>query len=468
MRFKDVVARAPNAATFDPMVSGHGDLPIHDAAKTWEDYQSSRAEAVNSIVFQDYGKYRLEMDAIARATTQCPASFGNSTSGTITAELTLDNLAKANDLVQQHFDFGEQAENDDCSGNNRCDLHQFSKKNFFETKYSRYSHDESISCFDKDLSNGTCYDEVSPVPAGQCTRCCKMSTALREFWMDYRCGSDYDVRYCEGDSDQSCTFEQCVVVNGDTLATITTRIKPGVVTESKQVLHHLHQEDYQTVTQVHRALECTSYYGDDGQCVYMAKLSELIETTQTVNFDEEFNVNDIVYWQLWGTRRKTSAETGCKWSTCDAVYDDDDVLTFSDPETKLSIEEWTQCGLVHWFFFFFTFTRYQRRGHLQTLCDFAELTFDFHPNVGLQYLRTELRMNVSEVVCTGALENRTSVKIFKVTKDFPEIVTGFGVEMLHIPNTEAITNVEVSCDFTHVGYGNAVHKKTCGRSFSIP
>ncbi|ETL78489.1 hypothetical protein L917_20714, partial [Phytophthora nicotianae] len=104
--------------------------------------------------------------SIARATTQCPASFGNSTSGTITAELTLDNLAKANDLVQQHFDFGEQAENDDCSGNNRCDLHQFSKKNFFETKYSRYSHDESISCFDKDLvlEHILNYDKLSVNP----------------------------------------------------------------------------------------------------------------------------------------------------------------------------------------------------------------------------------------------------------------------------------------------------------------
>ncbi|KAG3113868.1 hypothetical protein PI124_g7372 [Phytophthora idaei] len=335
MRFKDVVARAPNAASFDPMIPGHGDLPIHDAATTWRDYQSNRADAVNSIVFKDYGKYRLEMDAYdyyssatctgclvlldkyrPRATTQCPASFCNSTSSTTTcgctAELTLDNLAKANDLVQQYFNFGDQAENDGCSGNNRCDLHQFSKKNFFEIKYTRYSHNESISCFDKDLvlgdilnhdkirvnplkqSNGTCYDELSPVPNGQCTRCCKMSTALREFWADYRCGSDYDARYCEGDSDQSCTFEQCLVVNGDTLATVTARIKPNVVAESKQVLQHLHQQDYQTVTQVHRALECTSYYGDDGQCVYMAKLSELIETTQTMNFDGDFSVNDLV------------------------------------------------------------------------------------------------------------------------------------------------------------------------------
>ncbi|KAG6954033.1 hypothetical protein JG688_00012548 [Phytophthora aleatoria] len=454
IKFKDVVARAPNAASFDPMIPGHGDLPIHDAATTWRDYQSNRADAVNSIVFKDYGKYRLEMDAYDYYSSA-------------TSELTLDNLAKANDLVQQYFNFGDQAENDGCSGNNRCDLHQFSKKNFFETKYTRYSHDESISCFDKDLVLGDILNH-DKIP-------------LREFWTDYRCGSDYDARYCEGDSDQSCTFEQCLVVNGDTLATVTARIKPNVVAESKQVLQHLHQQDYQTVTQVHRALECTSYYGDDGQCVYMAKLSELIETTQTMNFDGDFSVNDFVHWrykvngdsekwQLWKTRRKTSAETGCKWSTCEAVYDDDDVLTFSDPEAKISIE--AAVDVCKHFGEMWYQTSVSRLPIATQMCaypgsDFAELTFDFHPNVGLQYSRTELRMNVSEVDCTGTIENRTSVEILKVTKRSPEIVTRFGVELVHIPNTEAITNFDVSCDFTYAGYGQAIYKKTCGRSFSI-
>ncbi|KAG7390902.1 hypothetical protein PHYPSEUDO_006386 [Phytophthora pseudosyringae] len=542
LHFKDVVAKAPSAAKLDPTVPGAEEFPIHDAAKTWKDYQSNRADAVNSIVFKSYGKYRLQMDAFdyyssascagclvildnyrPRATTHCPASFCDSASGAAncgcTAELTLSNVAKANDLVQQYFSFGDQADNDGCSGNNRCDLHQFSKKNFFETKYSRYSHDDGISCFDQDVvlgeilnhekitvnplkqPGGKCSDVTAPVQTGQCTRCCKMSTALREFWTDYRCGSDYDARYCEGDSDQSCTFEQCLVVNGDTLATVTARIKPPVVAESAKVLQQLHQEDYQTVTQVHRALECTSYYGDDGQCVYMAKLSELIATTQTLNFAGDFKVNDLVHWrfklngdaekwQLWKTRRQTSAETGCNWATCEAVYDDDEVLTFSDPETKISIEAWTQCGLVRRFFFYvhlhvnsavdvckhFDTMWYQtsvsRLPIAAQTCaypgsDFAELTFDFHPNVGLQYSRTELQMRVSEVVCSGALENRTPVEILKVTKDSPEIVTRFGVELLHTPNTEAITNFDVSCEFTYVGFGASTHSKTCGRSFSI-
>ncbi|POM80285.1 Hypothetical protein PHPALM_1897 [Phytophthora palmivora] len=240
------------------------------------------------------------------------------------SELTMTNAARANDLVQQYFNYKDQAVNDGCSGNNRCDSQQFTKKNFFETKYTRYSHDEGISCFDLDAvlgdilnhqkitvnplkhTNGTCYDEINPVP------------------------TDYDARYCEGDSDQTCAIEQCLVVNGDTFATVTAQIKPNAVAESEQVLQQLHQEDYQTVTQVHRALECTSYYGDDGQCEFMAKLSELFETTHALKFGGDFNANDYVHWrfkvngdsekwQLWKTRRQTSAETGCYSPTGEAV-----------------------------------------------------------------------------------------------------------------------------------------------------
>ncbi|OWZ15036.1 hypothetical protein PHMEG_00011393 [Phytophthora megakarya] len=438
----------------------------------------------------------------------------------ILAELTMENIAKANDLVQQYFEYGDQAENDGCSGNNRCDLQQFTRKNFFENKYTRYSHDDSISCFDQDAvlgdvlnhrkitinplkhTNGSCYDEINPVPTGQCTRCCKMSTSLREFWTDYRCGSDYDARYCEGDLGQSCPFEQCLVINGDTFATATAKIKANVIADSKQVLQQLHEEDYQTVTQIHRALECTSYYGDDGVCEYMAKLSELIDTTHTLKLGGDYNnADDFVHWRfkvngdaekwhLWKTRRQTSAETGCSEPTCEDVYDDDPVLTFSDPETKISIEAWTQCGIVRKFFFFMhlhvnsavdvckhfdemwyqaSVSRLPVDGQMCAFpgSDFAELTFDFHPNVGLQNSRTELRMKVTEVVCFGSLENRTPVNLLKVTRSSPEIVKRFGVELVHTPNTEALTNFDITCDFRYVGYGESLHTKTCGRSFSI-
>lgn len=221
----------------------------------------------------------------------------------------MDNVAKAHGLVKQYASFGALIENDACSSNNRCDLQQFSKQNFFESAYSQYSHDQSTSCFDPkvvlgDFLNHTkatinplkrsdkgSSDLQTPVPAGQCTRCCKMTTALREYWTSYRCGSDYDARFCDGDIDQTCSFKQCLVLTGDTVATVTAQLKPSVVADSGLVADRLGLTSYQASTQVHRVLECASFNSTTGTCAYKAKLSDLVDTTQVLALDATLNAN---------------------------------------------------------------------------------------------------------------------------------------------------------------------------------
>ncbi|KAE8953316.1 hypothetical protein PR001_g32929, partial [Phytophthora rubi] len=172
------------------------------------------------------------------------------------------------------------------------------------------------------------------------------------------------------------------------------------------------------------------------------------------------------------------------------VYEDDDMLSFSNPETKVVLEAWTQCGLVRRFFFYvhlhvnspvsvcekFNDMWYQtsvsRLPIGPGMCaypgsDFAELTFDFHPNAGLQYSRGELRMKVSEVVCSGALEGRTPATILGVTEDSPEIVTRFAVTMLNKATTEAATGFHVECEFTYTQLKAKSRTETCTRDFSI-
>ncbi|KAG7399128.1 hypothetical protein PHYBOEH_009706 [Phytophthora boehmeriae] len=542
LTFKDVVAKADRAAALSAVVPGGAGISMHNAAKTWKDYQSNRVDIVNNLGFSGFGKYRLELNAFdysssskctgclaivdgyrPRATTKCPSSFTDSISSNTASitlpTLTMDSMDKANGLIEQYSTFVDSVDNDACSINNRCDLRQFYKQNFFERKYTEYPHDQSSVCFNSKLvlgdllnsarakvnplkgSDGRCLDVQTPVPVGQCSRCCKMTTALREYWTDYRCGSDYDVRYCDGDSTQTCTFEQCLVANGDTLATVTAQIKPSVVADSEKVMQSLNQTAYQTAKQIHRMLGCTSFYGDDGVCEHKAKLSDLVDTTQSLNFNGNYNTNDYVNWrfklsgaskkwQLWKTRVKTSAETGCYGSRCVAMYENDDVLTFSDPETEILIEAWTQCGLVRNFVFYvdlhltsstdlccqFGKMWYQTSASLTPvitqMCaypesSFADLTFDFHPSAGFQYSHTALPVKVTEVVCNGSLGIRSPVQVFNLTKASPVGVTSFAVEMAHLPNTEALTNFGVSCDFKYVDYGGSIHSKTCGRAFSI-
>uniref|UniRef100_H3GRZ0 Uncharacterized protein n=1 Tax=Phytophthora ramorum TaxID=164328 RepID=H3GRZ0_PHYRM len=545
LTFQQVVGVNPKASNLKPIVNAGSDTAVKHQDFTWKDYQMNRDAHINDLEFTSYGKYHLAMEAQdyyssatcsgclvivdqnrPKATTQCPKSFSDNVVDAVhradSAELTEANMAKAKDLVTQYYDFAGKAKNDACSVNNRCDSESFSRRDFFEDKYKDCS--KSAECFDrnkviedllndkhakksplvkssndkdgKDSADKGCDNTAEPVPAGQCTRCCQMQTALKEWWTDYRCGSDYDARYCEGDSAETCEFKQCLVMNGDTLATVSAHISDDAKAESESVLTQVEDEAYQTVTQIHRALECTSFGADDGVCDFRAKLSELIDTTAQLNFGTDsghWEATDYVYWRF---KLVSEGESWQLWKTAKAVdyghdvYENDPVLTFSNPETKIAIEAWTQCGLVRRFFFYvhlhvnspvsvcekFNDMWYQtsvsRLPITTGMCaypgsDFAELTFDFHPNAGLQYSRTELKMKVSKVECTGALEKRLPIDILNVTRDSPEIVTRFAVEMLHKATTEAATDFHVECSFTYSKYGGTTAMETCERDFAI-
>ncbi|GMF38777.1 unnamed protein product [Phytophthora fragariaefolia] len=545
--FADVIRSNPKASSSNPVVAAGPSTSTYDKVITWKDYQMNRDAKIDDMEFTSFGKYHLEINAYdyyssatcsgclvivdqnrPKASTQCPKSFCDEIADPVhctdSAELTEANLEKANGLALQYFDFAIKATNDACSlKSDRCDSESFSRRDFFDKDYKERGCSQAKECFDKDkvmndLLNSEhvkknpflkgkehktldtelaeCDNTAQPVPAGQCKRCCKMETALKEWWTDYRCGSDYDVRSCDGDSDQKCKFEQCLVMNGDTLATVTACITEDAKAESESVLAQVEDQAYQTVTQIHRSLDCTSFGGTDGECDFRAKLSELIDTTEQLNVAPSYGhveVTDYVYWrfkivgegeswQLWKTGRRT--EYG------EIVYDNDDVLTFSNPETKIILEAWTQCGMVRRFFFYvhlhvnspvsacskFNDMWYQTsvsRLPIGTgMCaypgsDFAELTFDFHPNVGLQYSRDELRMKVSKVECSGALEGRTPATILSVTENSPEIVTRFAVTMLNKATTEAATDFHVACNFTYKLFSGTLRTETCTRDFSI-
>ncbi|KAL3665799.1 hypothetical protein V7S43_009227 [Phytophthora oleae] len=538
LTFHEVVGLYPRASSFSPVVIAGYSSSTHNEITTWKEYQTNRAAHINNMEFTSYGKYHLEVSAFdyfssatcegclvivdnyrPKHTTDCPNSFCDPGTDparcTDSAELTDTNLNKANGLVDQYFNFAIKAKNDACSVSNRCDTESFSRRDFFENDYASHDCGQSHQCFAKEkvledlltstktktnpLANAVdknCDNTPAPVPPGQCTRCCKMETALKEWWTDYRCGSDYDVRSCDGDVDETCTFKQCLVMNGDTLATVTASITADAKAESESVLGQVEDQAYQTVTQIHRSLDCTSFGGTDGECQYRAKLSEIIDTTETINFASTYastKATDYVFWryklisegeswQLWKTEKHESYG--------EVTYDNDDVLTFSNPETKITIEAWTQCGLVRRFFFYvhlhvnspvsvcekFNDMWYQTsvsRLPISTgMCaypgsDFAELTFDFHPNAGLQYSREELRMKVSKVECTGALEGRKPIDILSITRDAPEIVTRFAVSMLNKASTEASTGFHVECVFTYTKYSGALATETCKRDFAI-
>ncbi|OWZ19668.1 hypothetical protein PHMEG_0006042, partial [Phytophthora megakarya] len=537
LTFHDVVGIYPKASSFIPVVAAGANASIYSQTTTWKDYQINRVAHIDDLKFTSYGKYFLEVSANdyfssatcggclvivdknrPSATTTCPKSFADSVinpvPGSDSAEMTADNLKTASAITTQYLDYAIKAKNDACSIDNRCDEQCLSRRDFFEKNYKDDDHSKAQQCFDKDKvigdllssnkakknplvnSNNNCDNTAAPVTSGQCTRCCQVQTKLKEWWTNYRCGSDYDVRSCDGDASQSCKVNQCLVMNGDTLATVTASITPAATAESQNVLTQVEDQAYQTITQIHRALDCTSFGGKDGTCSFSAKMSELIDTTESLNFASALGTGQATDYVFWRYKAVSEGETWSLWKTGKktdngkVVYDNDAVVTFSNPETKITLEAWTQCGLVRRFFFYvhlhvnspvsvcdkFNDMWYQtsvsRLPIQKGMCaypgsDFAELTFDFHPNAGLQYSREELRMKVSKVECSGSYDGRTPIPILTVTQNSPEIVTRFGVELLNKPTTKASTNFHVECVFTYTKYSGAKDVETCKRDFSI-
>lgn len=128
---------------------------------------------------------------------------------------------------------------------------------------------------------------------------------------------------------------------------VDAQIRLGVKTESENVLNQLlgtaaSQPLFQSKTQVHRALAC-SRFGEtsDANCMFKAKLSELIDIKSGFHADwlsyssSGKDPAKFVFWQY-----KVAGDS--KWRLLSANADH----VFAQSETQLTLEAWSQCGLV--------------------------------------------------------------------------------------------------------------------------
>lgn len=511
----------------------------------WKTYKSGGKSYLDKLQFPGCGKYKLEVNAhdchsdstcpgcvaivdMVRPhhTSECPVSFcdadpyGDSYNSVCdgTASLTLDNLEKARENIVAFYNFGELAEDDDYGESDRCDNQVFVMQNFFEDElttpvdsYGHPSYEAGKKCFDTDSvlsdlfendktkqnplvdDDNNCRSDDEPVLPGQCKRCCGMATELRELWVNYQCGYDYATRQCSGDESETCSVQQCLVVDGESLATATAKIKDDVAAESTAVLAHIDQLGFNAITQVHRALNCTDFDSEDPSCTFEAALSELIEVDAQLNWDLSYaDVNDYVYWRyrvrgdedwhLWQTERSNQVVVEGE-ST-------EQSITFDRPETMITIEAWTQCGKVHSFVFYvhlhldsdirvcdhFSQMWYQSTVSLteadDTICaypgsDFAELTFDYHANIGLMYDRNHLYMNISHVSCVGQIGDLEPTTFIDVPADNADVLKRFGVELVNRWTTRQTTIFSATCTFTYVGFQQDPKSISCERKFNI-
>ncbi|KAF4318567.1 hypothetical protein BBO99_00007273 [Phytophthora kernoviae] len=167
--------------------------------------------------------------------------------------------------------------------------------------------------------------------------------------------------------------------------------------------------------------------------------------------------------------------------------------TFAKASTSITVEAWTQCGKVEAFTFkvelhlnniirvcdhfddmWYQMTTAPQFLTNQQFClfpksDFAEITFDYHPNIGIDFDVNKFQMSVSSVTCTLSYDGKKPVTIVDSNglTSF-EIVRQFAVNAVDVTTTKDHTVVSVSCDFTYVR--KVDDKKVlqkCGQSFTL-
>lgn len=511
----------------------------------WTSYQRDPQSSFAQLAIAAFGKYKLTATATdscrtescsgclaivdknrPRATTKCPTAIGDAATttttvstlqglGDVTAVLNAANLAKANASVQQVFAFQEKAANDACSSSNgvsnRCDEQLYELRPFFMDKFTAgKTYAEGRECFSPSrvwadfLSSPTAAlvlfatDSVlqadAPVSPGKCTRCCHLDVKLKEKWTDFLCDSNYDTERCDGLESETCSYTQCLTFAGDSAMTADAQIRASVKTESENVLQQLTsvgQQLFQSKTQIHRALSC-SRFGEtsDASCTFKAKVSELIEAKAAFHSDwfsygtSGKDPSKFVFW-----RYKVAGES--KWRLLSANADH----VFTQSETLITLEAWSQCGLVTassltvhlhvhsrvqvcerfdtMWFQTFTAPALQDPGALCSFpkSDFVELTFNFQPSLGLQSAAdmAALPMTVSRIVCSASIGGRPGAEILRVegkSSSF-EIVRQFAVQLQQTPTTAAVTDLRVDCSFTYTKYDLMTTTLPCSKNFTL-
>lgn len=352
-----------------PVVALSNDDGTSAHVYTWSYYQSNRVAVIDDLALTAYGKYALKLFAkdyahnatcsgcVAvvdkfrpHATTKCPASFGD-------AELTTASVARADALVQDFLNFAAKAENDACS-DARCDVNVYAKRSFFESAFTDtdtaaataervFSTDvikseltTALRARKNPLAKATdqacANQEPTPVAPGACTRCAKLSSALKEYWTDYTCNYEYDVQKCDGDAAQTCAVTQCLVVNGSALATANVALTSAAAKRAKDL-------GATAATEIRRDVGsgCSKIGGSSTACQVRSRLSDWLTATTSASATSVLGTDStkFVFW-----RYRIGATGDWKlWGTGVSV---EETETFTSAESKVTVEAWTPCGRI--------------------------------------------------------------------------------------------------------------------------
>ncbi|OQR81441.1 hypothetical protein THRCLA_11730, partial [Thraustotheca clavata] len=286
---------------------------IIDKSYPWTYFELNRDVVANSLIFDGPGIYSIKMKAkdyrseadcdvclsiVDRfrpvSTARCPAPLCDQTPcvGDAVVEYTTKNIALAQAVYQQHTDYSKDGNvvNDVC-GEARCDEKHYYRKDMLSNDYIETNINLGDTCFtdkippivDKKLQSSpfgenSCHlQQALPISAGQCTRCCKFTTQLKEWWHDYKCGnSSIPAAQCSG-IDPGCKTTQCLVAQGTTFFSASATIQNTYKSATDNLIKRVYPtKGYDSASEIHLLLECTAFgVSNEGKCAHVASINQL-------------------------------------------------------------------------------------------------------------------------------------------------------------------------------------------------
>ncbi|GMF50086.1 unnamed protein product [Phytophthora fragariaefolia] len=334
---------------------------------------------------------------------------------------------------------------------------------------------------------------------GNCQWCCRKIKTLKEKYTAFGCGTLSPTTTCLGGSTKKyCALDRCLMLPASSLASKSISIKSTVQTKSGNVLNDLPSKPQgsDVAKNVYYSIPCTNYNDMDTQCHYIAKLSELVDTSTDfvssfpLPADETNNINAYVFWRY--------NLNGNSWVMWDPASDDD--ISFTKSSTTVTIEAWTGCGRIGNAFAFdvklyphstLTCTKFKAMWSpvgsttdgggaycAYSGSDFAIInakitTSDIIPlvaeTVAGSYVGFKCQIMVKE---DGAVD---TTPYDLLDESIAVVDKNFAVELVRNPHTAQKTAVSVTCTFTRTARSNTVmladdtdpHSITCSRDFTL-
>lgn len=502
--------------------------------ETWQSYTSDPKAALNSFAITSAGAYSIEISASDYSSSascktcvevhnevrpsfssDCPTAFlGSTNTQPAVFSPTTASAAAANEqaFVQFYQDTLANVPTD-----SRCDITANTRRNYYATTLDAYEG----TCFDassfgKDIldvaasktnpvkgSNGIA---VSTLTADlqaslqlQCMQCCQKTVALAEKTTRYSCvpgTSPTEECIPTGDSARGkCSFQHCVVIKGDSYFEAATAIKASEQTKSQDVAKALPTvPTFNAAVELHRTIACNDF---NSGCSFKADLSSIFDATMdwgsnAPSVPSNYNAKDYIFW-----RYKMTEGSWTLWDPTTSTQ-----VSFASPSTSLTIEAWSQCGLVNSAVYTvilhaqsssvcdkFAKTFYQTtdaavsRSNPSQMCtypgsDFAVVTFDFDRDLVMSQAENTVKGTLVNVDCNvqvGAVganfaSEVQAAKLLTVDLTMTtRIVQHFGVVMVSNPSTVSVaTAANTTCVFTYQPYGIAATDSANFIKYSCP